>query len=131
MVAGAEEVLELADVVGVGVLLEVVGVVVVGGAVGDLLVGGEVGDLRGVGDECTVGFTVGELLRVAYVLVGAVGAGAELGATWAGAAECEWAAGLLADGDGTGRDEDATGPDEATEVLWTTAAGCSVWVTCG
>ena len=59
VVAGAEELLE------VGELVEVVGELVVGGAVGDLLVGGAVGDLRVVGDECTVGFAVGELLGVA------------------------------------------------------------------
>jgi hypothetical protein len=77
VVAGAEELLEvgeLVEVVGelvvggaVGDLLVggAVGDLLVGGAVGDLLVGGAVGDLRVVGDECTVGFAVGELLGVA------------------------------------------------------------------
>ena len=68
VVAGAEELLEvgeLVEVVGELVVGGAVGDLLVGGAVGDLLVGGAVGDLRVVGDECTVGFAVGELLRVA------------------------------------------------------------------
>ncbi|MFY9933348.1 MAG: hypothetical protein WAK82_35620, partial [Streptosporangiaceae bacterium] len=103
------------------------GGVVGGGVVGCLVVGGAVGDLRVVGDECGVGDVVGELLHVADVL----DAGAEPVVACAGAAECEWAAGLPPEGDVTGRDEDAAGPDEVTDVLCTTAAGCSVWVTFG
>jgi Ca2+-binding RTX toxin-like protein len=106
-----------------------VGDLLVGGAVGDLLVGGAVGDLRVVGVECTVGVecAAGELLHVEYELE----AGAEYGATWAGLVACAWADGLPPDGVETGRDEDAAGPDEGTDVVCTTAAGCSVWVTCG
>jgi Ca2+-binding RTX toxin-like protein len=100
-----------------------VGDLLVGGAVGDLLVGGAVGDLRVVGVE----WAAGELLQVAYELE----AGAEYGATCAGLAEWDWADGLLPDGVETGRDEDAAGPEEGTVVVCTTAAGCSVWVTCG